>query len=604
MREAERHVREGVTSRTAVAQPESAEGTRAIIVRRRFIGNDGSRSAELPGSYAAVTMDVDRLRRGRENDRTTMDSVNLEASAGQQAWRSIQPVTAFSIRVATLLSGAVLMALEILAFRIIGKTFGSALRETSVVIGVFLGAMSIGYFYGGRIVDRLPRVRTFAFALLIASATTTLVPTLDVLFSERVFRSALPIGLHSTVVTLLLFFLPTMFLASVSPIAIRLLAHGVGDSGRTAGNISAISTIGSIAGSIGTAFFLIDAIQSVDRTIYVLAAVTATSAVLVAGSRQMSDESRALSRRLVIAGLSIVAGVAIVATTSFIIARRGGEDSAGRDAHIIYQRDSRFHRIVVQDHPPYRILFFDRQQQSRIRLNNPFEGALPYTDYFYFAQVVNPRIQRVLYVGVGGGSVPTRLVHDYPEVHVDAVEVDPVVIDVAKTYFSFTPGPRLAVHVEDGRTFVRRSQEKWDLIVIDVYSQNRYGATIPAHMTTREFFEECQAHLSPGGLVLFNSAWVPRSPITRAISKTLGAVFPGQLAFANMNTVLMAGPESIEPFRLHLSEATAAARTSGSLKFPLTQKHVDALVPPIDPGDAPMLTDDFSPVDTLIRSSK
>jgi len=528
-------------------------------------------------------------------------SMNLTSPSDLSQPARISAATDLLIRGTTAISGAVLMSLEILGFRIIGRTFGSALRETSVVIGVFLAAMSLGYYFGGRLADRRPRVRTLVATILVAAAFIAVVPWLDALFAQRVFDSSIPLGLHSAVVTIILFFLPTVALAAVSPIAIRLMSTGVGESGRTAGTISAISTVGSIVGSVGTAFVLIDLMQSVDRTVWLLAVVMVACALMVTSS-QVGDSftTTGLRRITVVAIGSVIAAQLLMGSAAWLLRASPTED-VDHDAKEVFRRDSSYHQIVVEDHPPYRILFFDRQKQSRIVIGNPLEGALDYTDFFHFAPVLNPKIKRMLFIGVGGGTSSTRFAHDYPGLEIDAVEVDPVVLEVAEKYFGLTPGPRLHAYAEDGRAFLRRSMGNYDVIVIDAYSQNRYGATIPAHLTTREFFEECRDKLAPGGLVVFNCAWAPTAPVARAISRTLGEVFPGQMVFARRNTVLFAGPESIEPMRMNLEAETREAMAKGIVKFPLGDDDIRSLIPAIQPGDAPLLTDDYSPVDTLIR---
>lgn len=511
------------------------------------------------------------------------------------------PATALLIRATTAISGGVLMSLEILGFRIIGRTFGSALRETSVVIGVFMAAMSLGYYFGGRLADRHPRVRTLVGSLLVAAAFMATVPWLDALVAQRVFDSSIPLGFHSAIVTIVLFFLPTVALASVSPIAVRLLATEVGESGRTAGTISAVSTVGSIVGSIGTAFVLIDMVQSVDRTVWLLSIVMLVVALMLTASQLGDAFSTAGLRRIVI--IAVTAGIAaqLLMGAAAWMMRSTPVEAVDREATEVFRRDSSFHQILVADHPPHRTLYFDRQKQTRILIGNPLEGGLEYTDFFHFAPIVNPSMKRMLFIGVGGGTGPTRFAHDFPELDIDGVEVDPVVIEVAERYFGLKPGPKLRVHADDGRAFLRRSGGNYDVIVVDAYSQNRYGSTIPAHLTTREFFEECRDKLAPGGIVIFNCAWSPSAAVTRAISRTLGEVFPGQLVFARRNTVFIAGPESIEPMRLDLANRTRDALASGAVKFPLDAGDVGSLAPAIQAGDAPLLTDDYAPVDTLIR---
>jgi len=171
--------------------------------------------------------------------------------------------------------GAVLMALEILAFRIIGKTFGTALRETSAVIAVFLAAMSLGYYLGGKWGDRWPRPTTLLAALGLGGGFLELIPHLEAPLAEWVFHSALPLSTHALVVSVLLFFVPAMLLASVSPITIRLLSREVAASGKVAGTVAAISTVGSILGTLATGFYLIDLFQHIHHILHALAGTLA-----------------------------------------------------------------------------------------------------------------------------------------------------------------------------------------------------------------------------------------------------------------------------------------------------------------------------------------
>ena len=127
-----------------------------------------------------------------------------------------------------------------------------------------------------------------------------------------------------------------------------------------------------------------------------------------------------------------------------------------------------------------------------------FESPLPTAFLF------RPQLQDVLMLGLGGGSVPKRFLADYPQVRMDVVDVDPVVIDVAKRYFAVKPGPRLNLIHQDARAYVKRCKKKYDYILLDAYTRSRYGSSIPPHLTTREFFQQVSAILKPGGMVGYN----------------------------------------------------------------------------------------------------
>jgi spermidine synthase len=514
-----------------------------------------------------------------------------------------------SVGIAVFFAGAVLMALEILAFRIIGKTFGSALRETSVVISVFLAAMSLGYYFGGRFADRWPRLRTFLAALFVASATMALVPFLDETLSERVFASGIPFSLHAAVVTIVLFFVPTMFLASASPIAIRLSVRGVDRSGSAAGTISAISTFGSIVGSVGAAFVLVDYFESVHRTIWALALLTLGLVLMtmVAFSSEGGQLGRLRERNRFAYGSGLaIGGLLLVALLSMWLAQpvgltaiRGGMEYG---TETVFEQDSTFHHIRVGDHNRLRTLYFDRTMQSQMSLEDPNEGAFPYVDLFHLSMALNPETRRVLFIGLGGGSAPRQFLHDYPGVTIDAVDVDPAVIDVAKDWFHVREGPRLRLHAADGRVFLRRTSEVYDLIAIDAYTTNRYGATIPAHLTTREFFREAAAKLSPRGIIAYNVAASPDASITRSLSKTLFRALPYQIALrAQFNTVILGSRDDIRLSGEALRARVRAQRERGLIRRSDLEGLAGKGPAEMKLVGIPILTDDYAPVDRLMR---
>jgi spermidine synthase len=503
----------------------------------------------------------------------------------------------FALRVAVFAAGALLMALEVAAFRIIGKTFGSALRETTTVISVFLAAMAVGYWAGGRLVDRRPRPSTLVLTLFAAAATVLFVPWIDALLSARISASDLTMASHAFLATTVLFAIPTMLLAATSPIAIRLFATTTGESGANAGGISALSTSGSIAGSLITAFFLIDWLESISRTVIFVALGTGATALLVFFCAKSGRTTSARTRAIF---ASAAALLVVVLTAAFIrstnLDRSLSEPMAG--TKILYVADSAYHRITVRDRGPFRELYFNRGEQSRMVRKDPTGPGLPYADAVHIGPLIRPDIRRILMIGLGGGTLAKQFMHYYPDATMDAVEVDPMVAAVAQKYFAMTPGERLRVHVGDGRTFLKRSSERWDLIILDVATSNRYGDTLPPHMVTREFFEDIAAHLSERGILHFHCAFW-QSPIFTALQQTLLAVFP---------SVLRTEGEFLAsklPLVLDREELAARAKASPVAHFPTLQRAIGNLTFERLPAkNAPILTDDYAPVDTLIYGSR
>ena len=502
------------------------------------------------------------------------------------------------LRVAVFLGGAMLMAAEIVAFRIVGKTFGSALRETTAVIAIFLAAMSVGYWAGGRLGDRRPHPSTIIAMLMAAAATLIAIPWLDAFVSPYIATSAINLSMHALVATTLLFAIPTALFATVSPIAIRLFATSATESGSTAGSISAISTAGSIAGSLGTAYFLLDWLASINRTLIAVALVAAATALAMIGASALRV-ARDGSSRGSLRGYSIAVAVAV----SLLIASGMFVKSTALDRSLLTQSpewkvlfagDSAYHHILVRERAGrYRELTFGLNVQSRMTVNDPFGPGASYTDSFHIARLMRPALKRVLMIGLGGGTFAKQVTRYYDDTTIDVVDIDPMIVELAKRHFEVRESPRLRLHVGDGRTFLARSNEKWDLIVIDGYTTNRYGTTLPPHLVTQEFFIEAAKHLNDGGIVHFHSFSRPK--FLAALEKTMGSVFDSTLTTSG--EVLASNVPLVTPLDVVLERA----RASQAASLPNLRHYVAELHPPPHlPAETVLLKDDYAPVDTLL----
>jgi predicted membrane-bound spermidine synthase len=265
---------------------------------------------------------------------------------------------------------------------------------------------------------------------------------------------------------------------------------------------------------------------------------------------------------------------------------------------IVYVGDSPYHRLTVRDRGPLRILYFNYAEQTRMLRNDPNGPGAPYADAVHISKLMRPEIRRVLMIGLGGGTVAKQFLTAYPDVTLDVVEVDPLVVKVAQEHFAMPSDPRLRIHVGDGRTFFKRTTEKWDLIILDVATTSRYGDTLPPHLVTREFFTELSGHLTERGVLHLHCAFF-RTPIFPAVQKTLLAVFPSLL---RTEGEFLASPL---PLVLDRDELAEKAKASAVAHLPTLQNHIETLsAEPLPHGNAPLLTDDYAPVDTLIYGSR
>jgi spermidine synthase len=211
-----------------------------------------------------------------------------------------------------------------------------------------------------------------------------------------------------------------------------------------------------------------------------------------------------------------------------------------------------------------------------------------------------PRIERMLVLGLGGGNVGRYLQRRLPELHVDSVDVDPAVPEVARRFLGFREGPRSTVTVADGRRFLHGSRERWDFIYCDTY----IGLSVPFHMTTVQFMREARSRLAPDGVLGVNLAAGLHDPFSRAMYRTIAESFPSVYVFpvpAAANFLVVASPE---PRRLTREELMARGRRlDRRWRFdpPLAGLAAERMEIDLETLEVPVLTDEFAPVDRLIH---
>jgi spermidine synthase len=495
------------------------------------------------------------------------------------------------LEVIVFVSGGVLLALEIIASRVLAPYFGNSVYVWGSLIGVFLTALSVGYAFGGRVADRYPSPSLFAGIVFLAGLLTVPIPLLATPVLDAVARADFGPRLNPLVGAVVLFVVPSIVMGMVSPFAVRLKARALVTVGRTAGNLYAISTMGSIVGTLTASFILINYI-SVHTIILVLGFALMVMAVI----------GWLASRRLVAAfagaalGVVMVAGVTVAQPT--------------QPASLIYARDTVYHRVTVSDEGSVRYLKLDNYWQSALDRERPRRTVFAYADYMHLPLVFVPQPRRAMLIGLGGGTVPARYVEDYPGVVMDAVEIDPEVVAVAKRFFGVEESDRLLLTARDGRLHLRLNTTPQDIILTDAYLID----TIPFHLATREFFQLARARLAPGGVVTSNIIGAldgPSSRLFRAIYKTIREVFPTVYVFPvdfgrygstqSLRNIIVIGtddpPNSPEEIRRR-AQALVDGRVVTVDRF--LAAAADLYTAPIATGDVPILTDDFAPIDALI----
>ncbi len=256
-----------------------------------------------------------------------------------------------------------------------------------------------------------------------------------------------------------------------------------------------------------------------------------------------------------------------------------------------------------------RTLRFDRSRQTDMYLTDPYETSFRYPNYLHLVMAAKPDAKRVLIVGLGGGTLPKRMLRDYPGVKIDVVEIDPEVVRVAKQYFDLPDDPRLRVFAEDGRRFIKRSKDTYDIIVMDAY----YADALPFHLTTEEFLRQAKARLAPDGVLAYNvigSVEGERSKLFRSMYRTASGVwrqlwvFPigigeNGLRGENRNIIVLASDNRLTEDELR---ARIENRVSGLVTVPGFKDYGrDLWTDRVPTSDVPLLTDQHAPTDALIN---
>lgn len=497
------------------------------------------------------------------------------------------------LRVVVFGSGAILMGLEIVGSRIIAPFFGSSVFVWGALISIFLGALSLGYYLGGTMADRWPSATVLAGLLSLAG--------IAILSLNAIARPVLlafdawDLGprLSPLLASVVLFAVPSVLMGTTSPFAIKLVARDLATVGTSAGVLYALSTAGSIAGTIATAFFLIPSL-GVRAILYLLG-----GGLLALAGLLLAAHGRAARPAL---------GVAVLLPVVLAAPPAASGPIRLPTQRVVYERDSAYHQISVLEDGLNRYLRFNRSFQGGMVLRDPFESPFLYTSYAHLAHVFHPGIRRVLMIGLGSGTIPKRFTRDYPEVTVDSIELDPAVVEVAKRFFEVREDARHRVTVQDGRVFVRRAEARYDLVILDAY----FADGIPFHLATREFLEQVRERLSAGGVVVSNIIGAldgPNSHLYRALHRTYGAVFPGLYPFptafglarnpTETRTIILVATARAGLGAAQIVAAAQRLRAEGRVRLPLDRYARDYYDRAVATEGVPLLTDNYAPVDIL-----
>jgi spermidine synthase len=415
--------------------------------------------------------------------------------------------------------GMASLGAEIAGVRLLAPYFGASTVVWANTIGVVLVALSIGYWLGGKAADKRPRLEPLCWVALGAAALLGAVPF--------VARPLLDVGVQaldavsagafvgSLLAVLVLIALPVLLLGMVTPWALRLAIDDVDEAGTVAGRLYALSTAGSLVGTLLAALVLIPAVGT--RHTFVAFAIL-LAVVAAVGVRQ---------RKAVVAPI-VIAALLVVPV---------GTIKAAKNGRVVFETETEYQYARVIQAP---------NGERRLELNEGHAvhslyrpGTVLTNDYWDAMYADAGDARSVAILGNAAGTTARAFHVLRPQTKLDPVEIDPELTKIGYRWFGL---PRsIKVHHADARPFLRQHPDsRWDAILVDAYRQ----PYIPFYLVTKEFFQLVRDRLTPNGRVVVNVGHPSGdSALEKAMTATMKSVFPvvRRDPAEPTNTILVAG---------------------------------------------------------------
>lgn len=502
----------------------------------------------------------------------------------------MHPDTAVSrtyLYVTVFTAGMSTLAIEFTTSRMLQTVYGTSNIVWANVIGLVLLFLTLGYFLGGRLADKRPSPQTFYSLVSLAGACGVffLLLTSVILRSAASAMAAVNAGaiLSSLVGVIIALAVPITLLGMVSPFAIRLAVRDVAEAGRVSGRIYAISTWGSLLGTYIPVLFVIPLAGS--RITAVIFGLILLLVGLV--GLWQTNRSRALSG----AAATLLLLPFIWLWTQGTLKTYPGQvyetESAYNYVQVIRRDDCNY--LLLNEGQAFHSFYCDGGRVPSVSVWSIMLAAP-----FINATADPPRSAAV--IGLAAGTIPKQFTQVYGPIPIDGIELDPAIVQAGRDYFALNE-PNINVIVGDGRYELNQLNGRYDVITLDAYKV----PYIPWHLTTRQFFEEVNAHLTHDGVLAIN---VGRAPDDRrlvdAITATLQAVFPSIHAIdvpGSLNTILLATVQPTLPDNLARNLQALPADAD-----PLLRRALETAVANPAPVAAAgvVFTDERAPVETMI----
>ncbi len=401
------------------------------------------------------------------------------------------------------MTGGVVLALELLASRIMTPYFGVSLYIWTSILSTTLMFLAIGYALGGRLCRRNDS-EFLRYAFLLSPVLTAAAIFFASAMYPLLFPSLVSLGLitGSFIASALLLGPSLILLAAMNPLLVAILDTNRGSAGTPAGRVFFVSTVGSVAGVLVCAFIIIPLLTNYRALLLLSTSLCIATAAVVYLSPGFSATRR---RRLYLISLTVaVISVILLATKDRYIDWVTADNRAPFDARILAEYSSLYGNVKVaelqlklSDAPPFLAYLQDGVLQNRATMDGV--SISPYTYVLEgLSRAYAPDAERALVLGLGAGIVPRNL--SARGIGVTTVDINKDALRAATRFFGFDPTD-IDVRWEDARTFVRRCRGEFDIVVVDLFQ----GDYAPEHLFSVEFFRDVARCLTPDGVLVMNA---------------------------------------------------------------------------------------------------
>jgi len=491
----------------------------------------------------------------------------------------------YILEIVVFVCGAVVMIFELVGSRILGPYLGTSIFVWTSLIGVILGSLSLGYYWGGKIADKRPNFENLSLIIFISAILIGLTTLTKDYWLISLQSSIMGSKIVSVLGSIILFSPASICLGMISPYAVKLKMDNLDTSASTVGNLYAISTMGSIFGTFLAGFYLIPYFGT--NKLLIILLITLIIMSLILSIKQF------LKIKLFFLLIIIIGGLTMNVFSSVILREVGFSN--------FIDTDTEYNRIWIYDHIDkttgrlVKTMGINNENHSSMFLDSD-ELVNEYTKYYNLAEHFNPNFKKALIFGGAGYSYPKSFLERYKEATIDVVEIDPKVTELARLYFRLKDNRRLAIYHEDGRVYLNRTKEKYDAIFGDAFGSHY---SIPYQLTTKEAVEKKYDILNDNGVVILNIISAlegEKSNFLQAEYLTYMSIFSQVYIFPVMETEDGNQVQNLILVALKSDKIPTFTSKNDELNM-----HLGNLWKKPIETNFPILTDDFAPVDYYIN---